>query len=174
MMELSPLIHPRSSPVVLAIAREMMHIQQSETPDGAPAVPYLVFLVRPDGIRLYYQARSRLEPLGIAFGYELVEQDLAIDIPNFDDVRTWDGTKPLDIAGGDSKPRGGWPARRQELGGRRTTIVAGRVHRTGHLAALGRLAAETRLRSAMARPGPRRRIGRRHGGRVRLIRRWIG
>src|SRR6185312_10845282 len=105
MMELSPLIHPRSSPVVLAIAREMMHIQRAETPDGAPAVPYLVFLVRPDGIRLYYQARSRLEPLGIAFGYELVEQDLAIDIPNFDDVRTWDGTKPLDIAGGDSKPR---------------------------------------------------------------------
>ncbi len=46
-LELSPLIHPRSSPLVLAIAREMLHIQQSQTPDGAPAVPYLVFMVRP-------------------------------------------------------------------------------------------------------------------------------
>ena len=45
LLELSPLIHPRSSPVVIAIAREMLHIQRSETPDGAPAVPYLVFLV---------------------------------------------------------------------------------------------------------------------------------
>ena len=51
LLDLSPLIHPRSSPVILAIAREMLHIQQAETPDGAPAVPYLVFLVRPDGIR---------------------------------------------------------------------------------------------------------------------------
>ena len=39
MMELSPLIHPRSSPVVLAIAREMMHIQQSETPGRRPGHP---------------------------------------------------------------------------------------------------------------------------------------
>jgi hypothetical protein len=112
MMELSPLIHPRSSPVVHAIAKEMLQIQGAETPDGAPAVPYLVFLVRPDGIRPYYQARARLEPLGIAFGYELIEQDLAVDIPDFNDVRTWDGTVPLDmpeIAGGDSKTRQSWP-----------------------------------------------------------------
>src|SRR5262249_1044106 len=107
------LIHPRSSPVIQAIAREMLHIAQSETPDGAPAVPYLVFLVRPDGVRPYYEARSRLEPLGIAFGYELIEQDLAVDIPNFDDLTTWAGSVPLesparpaapvdDLAGNDS------------------------------------------------------------------------
>ena len=133
MMELSPLIHPRSSPVVLAIAREMMHIQQAETPDGAPAVPYLVFLVRPDGIRPYYQARARLEPLGIAFGYELVEQDLAVDIPNFDDVRTWDGTKPLDIARAATRSLAAAGPPRQEL---LPAMIRGKSDQwTGHLAA---------------------------------------
>jgi hypothetical protein len=112
MLELSPLINPRSSPVILAIAREMLHIQQSETPDGAPAVPYLVFLVRPDGIRPYYQARGRLESLGVAFGYELIEQDLVVDVPNFDDVKTWDGSVPLDLpelANNDANASRGWP-----------------------------------------------------------------
>ncbi len=108
LVDLSPLIHPKASPIILAIARELLHIQQSETPDGAPAVPYLVFLIRPDGIRAYYQARGRLEPLGIAFGYELIEQNLLVDIPNLDDVRTWDGTVPLEIA--ESKPPAHWPS----------------------------------------------------------------
>ncbi len=112
MLELSPLINPRSSPVILAIAREMLHIQQSETPDGSPAVPYLVFLVRPDGIRPYYQARGRLESLGVAFGYELIEQELVVDVPNFDDVKTWDGSVPLDLpelANNDANASRGWP-----------------------------------------------------------------
>ena len=96
-MDLSPLINPRLSPLVRAIAHEMLHIQASDTPDGAAAVPYLVFLVRPSGIRPYYEARSCLEPLGIAFGYELIEQDLAVDIPDFDNLATWDGSVPLDL-----------------------------------------------------------------------------
>ena len=97
MLELSPYLHPRSSPFIRAIAHELLHIQSSDTPDGAPVVPYLVFLVRPDGIRPYYEARSRLEPLGIAFGYELIEQDLAVDIPDFDNLTTWDGSVPLEM-----------------------------------------------------------------------------
>ena len=96
-MDLSPLINPRLSPLVRAIAHEMLHIQASDTPDGAAAVPYLVFLVRPSGIRPYYEARSCLEPLGIAFGYELIEQDLVVDIPDFDNLATWDGSVPLDL-----------------------------------------------------------------------------
>jgi hypothetical protein len=116
MLDLSPLIHPRSSPVVLAIAREMLHIERADTPDGAPAVPYLVFLVRPNGIRPYYEARARLEPLGIAFGYELIEQDLVVEIPDFDDLTTWDGTVPLDepaVAATAGKTRSGWPSTTQ-------------------------------------------------------------
>ena len=96
-MELSPLVNPRSSPLVRAVARELLHVQAADTPDGAPAVPYLVFLVRPSGIRQYYEARTCLEPLGIAFGYELIEQDLVVDIPNFDNLVTWDGSVPLDL-----------------------------------------------------------------------------
>ena len=96
-MELSPLVNPRSSPLVRAIAHEMLHIRAADTPDGAPAVPYLVFLVRPSGIRPYYEARTCLEPLGIAFGYELIEQDLAVEIPDFDNLVTWDGTGTLEM-----------------------------------------------------------------------------
>jgi hypothetical protein len=96
-LELSPLIHRRSSPLVQAIARELIHIRSSDTPDGAPAVPYLVFLVRPDGIRAYYEARTCLESLGIAFGYELIDQDRVVNFPDFDDLTTWDGTIPLEM-----------------------------------------------------------------------------
>ena len=96
LLDLSTMINPRSNPVILAIARELIRVQMSESPDGSPVVPYFVFLVRPDGIRPYYEIRARLEPLGIAFGYELVEQELPIDVPDFDNLTTWDGTVPLD------------------------------------------------------------------------------
>src|SRR5271157_1393730 len=96
MLDLSALVNPRSNPVILAIARELLHVQMSESPDGSPVVPYFVFLIRPDGIRPYYEIRARLEPLGIAFGYELIEQDLKVDVPDFDNLATWDGTIPLD------------------------------------------------------------------------------
>ena len=122
MLDLSSMINPRSSPVILAIARELLRVQMSESPDGAPIVPYFVFLVRPDGIRPYYEARARLEPLGIAFGYELIEQDLKVDVPDFDNVATWDGTIPLEEpllsspggsgAGPDSGDGLAWPAPR--------------------------------------------------------------
>ncbi|HWT81987.1 MAG TPA: hypothetical protein VN648_24635, partial [Candidatus Methylomirabilis sp.] len=42
MLDLSALINPRSNPVILAIARELLHVQMSESPDGAPVVPYFV------------------------------------------------------------------------------------------------------------------------------------
>ena len=96
MLDLSAMINPRSNPVILAIARELLHMQMSESPDGSPVVPYFVFLVRPDGIRPYYEIRARLEPLGIAFGYELIDQDLKVDVPDFDNLATWDGTIPLE------------------------------------------------------------------------------
>ena len=187
MMELSPLIHPRSSPVVLAIAREMMHIQQSETPDGAPAVPYLVFLVRPDGIRPYYQARARLESLGIAFGYELVEQELAVEIPDFNDVKTWDGSVPLEmpgLAGGDAKTRPGWPATTDPPGGDRSgdsfDLAGRRPHGEERFLHDRRLAAhagrgwESRHRTPRARPGPGRRVARQPKRRIGFVRRRHG
>ena len=129
MLDLSSPINPRSNPVILAIARELLHVQMSESPDGSPVVPYFVFLVRPDGIRPYYEIRARLEPLGIAFGYELIDQDLKVDVPDFDNLATWDGTIPLEEplmpapAGGNNGADDGlaWPSAgtgsRERLGG---------------------------------------------------------
>ncbi len=129
MLDLSSMINPRSSPVILAIARELLHMQMSESPDGSPVVPYFVFLVRPDGIRAYYEIRARLEPVGIAFGYELIDQDLKVDVPDFDNLATWDGTIPLEEplmpapAGGNNGADDGlaWPSAgtgsRERLGG---------------------------------------------------------
>ena len=129
MLDLSSMINPRSSPVILAMARELLRVQMSESPDGSPVVPYFVFLVRPDGIRPYYEIRARLEPLGIAFGYELIDQDLKVDVPDFDNLATWDGTIPLEEplmpapAGGNNGADDGlaWPSAgtgsRERLGG---------------------------------------------------------
>ncbi|MEJ7637118.1 MAG: hypothetical protein WKF75_03785 [Singulisphaera sp.] len=85
LLELSPLFGSRSNPLISAVARELVRSQAKLSPDGTSAVPYIYFVVRPDGIRPYYEARSRLEPLGIAFGYELVEQDWKIEYPASDD-----------------------------------------------------------------------------------------
>ena len=128
MLDLSGLINPRSSPVIVSIARELLKIQGSASPDGAPVAPYFVFLVRPDGVRPYYEARARLEPLGIAFGYELIDQDLKVDVPDFDNLATWDGSTPLDVppsnlaafgSGSGSGTGTGTGARAIRIGGRR-------------------------------------------------------
>ena len=81
-----------TNPFVAAIAREAMRVQRQDSPDGAPVVPYIFFLVRPDGIRSYYEARGRLEPLGVTFGYELADSEWDIEFPDLDDVSTWDGS----------------------------------------------------------------------------------
>ena len=135
MLDLSSMINPRSSPVILAMARELLRVQMSESPDGSPVVPYFVFLVRPDGIRAYYEIRARLEPLGIAFGYELIDQDLKVDVPDFDNLATWDGTIPLEEplmpapAGGNNGADDGlaWPSAgsgsRERLDGARNELA---------------------------------------------------
>ena len=85
---------PSSNPFVATVAREAIRIQGEASPDGQAVVPYIFFIVRPDGIRPYYEARGRLEPLGITFGYELADQDWDIDFPDLDDTSTWDGSAP--------------------------------------------------------------------------------
>jgi hypothetical protein len=51
--------------------------------------PYILFVVRPDGIRSFYEARSRVEELGMPYGYELVTQDEAIEYPAVNDPTIW-------------------------------------------------------------------------------------
>src|SRR5262249_41646108 len=116
MLDLSPLLGLRASPFVAAVARELLLIQRATSPHRAPIGPYIYFIVRPHGLRPYYEARARLEPLGIAFGYELVDQDWQIAFPDLD---TWDNSGPAV-----SKPRapgagGGefvWPSERPGSG----------------------------------------------------------
>ena len=95
LLDLSAVLGARQSPLVAAVVHEVVRAQAKATPDGAPAVPYVFFIVRPDGIRPYYEARARLEPLGIAFGYELVEQNMELDYPDLDNLDEWDGSAPL-------------------------------------------------------------------------------
>ncbi len=95
MIDLSGSMGMRSSPLVVALVRELMRAQGKSAPDGSPAIPYIFFVVRPDGIRPYYESRARLEPLGIAFGYELVPQDMEIEFPDLDNPSEWDGSAPI-------------------------------------------------------------------------------
>lgn len=94
LLELASGFGPSSNPFVAAVAREAVRIRRQESPDGAPVVPYIFFLVRPDGVRPYYEARGRLEPLGITFGYELADQDWEVDFPDLNETAAWDGSAP--------------------------------------------------------------------------------
>ena len=79
--ELGPIPNARAISLVYEVRKKAAELQDEISPDGAPGVPYILFVVRPDGIRHYYQARTLLESTRIAFGYELVGQDWVIDVP---------------------------------------------------------------------------------------------
>jgi hypothetical protein len=105
LLDLSMILGPRSAPLVAAVAREVVRAQAQESPDGAPVVPYIFFVIRPDGIKPYYSARAQLEPLGIAFGYELVDQNMEIDYPDLDNLEEWDSpVSPRSVPGRPGNP----------------------------------------------------------------------
>lgn len=88
----------RSSRMAAAVRRAAEQAAGKRSADGGPMVPYLLFLIRPDGIRSYYEARAALESLGIAFGYELVDADWEIEVP--EGSRGGSGEAGLAEAGG--------------------------------------------------------------------------
>ena len=47
--------------------------------DKEPDSPYVLFLVRPNGIASYYQAQAAMKELNMDFGYEFVEADWVFD-----------------------------------------------------------------------------------------------
>jgi len=61
------------------------------TPDGNAPTVYVLFVVRPSGIKAYYEARARLQAQGVAFGYELVGENTQIDYPDLGDLTEWPG-----------------------------------------------------------------------------------
>lgn len=82
------------NPLSTAVARAVVNVQGSRTPDGRPSVPYIVFIIRPNGIPAYYAARARLQQIPIAFGYELVDQDVEVDFPDPANPTDWDDGPP--------------------------------------------------------------------------------
>lgn len=71
----------RSHPLPALVLRKQREAERVVSSDGTPTVAYVLFLVRPDGVRAYYDARALLESLDLAFGYELIGQDWRIDVP---------------------------------------------------------------------------------------------
>ena len=52
--------------------------------DSPARKPYLLMLVRPNGIASYYRALAALHGLGVDFGYEFIEADWVLDFPQDD------------------------------------------------------------------------------------------
>jgi hypothetical protein len=121
LLDMSVGFGPASNPFVATVAREAIRIQGNVSPDGQQVVPYIFFLIRPDGIRAYYEARGRLEPLGITFGYELADQDWEVEFPDLNDMKTWDGSGPSRPEGEDplaqlrKSPAAGSPAEDEDF-----------------------------------------------------------
>ena len=105
LLELSP-IRGSAGAFAAVIVRVASLLQIEGAPDGTPVEPYVLFVVRPDGIRPFYEARGVLDMLDIPYGYELVEQDLEVEFPSWDDPTIWGALSaptpaPSTIAGGD-------------------------------------------------------------------------
>lgn len=50
-------------------------------PSPATRHPYVLFLVRPDGIENYYRAQAALKGFDLDFGYEFIDADWVLDVP---------------------------------------------------------------------------------------------
>jgi hypothetical protein len=83
--------------------------KKSQEPDpGPPRGPYVLFLIRPDGITTYYHALACLRGFQLDFGYEMVDPSWVLD---FSGVTTLP-TSPVDKAPRTSRPDRPQPAQR--------------------------------------------------------------
>src|SRR5262249_12115535 len=57
--------------------------------------PYVLFLVRPEGIHAYYEAQRALDKLEVDFGYEFVEPDWTFDFEENFEMQPWRKESPL-------------------------------------------------------------------------------
>jgi len=68
-----------------AILQEVEHRINRQASSGAELskteTPYLLLLVRPNGIKTYYRTLAALRNLQVDFGYEFVESDWILDFP---------------------------------------------------------------------------------------------
>jgi hypothetical protein len=73
---------------LLAGARTLIQFWSRRKRSGGPnePEPYVLLLVRPSGCLTYYIARKSLTSLGALWGYELIEEDWKLSIPQADPV----------------------------------------------------------------------------------------
>jgi hypothetical protein len=76
--------------------------RQLPSAQAAAFTPYLMLLVRPDGVLSYYHLRESLRGLKIDFGYEFIDKDWVLDFPADDAApvpQSWVTTaKPADTS----------------------------------------------------------------------------
>jgi hypothetical protein len=71
-----------SSEVQAEVERRLLRQkQQLPSAQAAAYTPYLMLLVRPDGVLSYYHLRESLRGLKIEFGYEFIDKDWVLDFP---------------------------------------------------------------------------------------------
>src|SRR5262249_7999340 len=106
--------------VLRRVARQKEIIQTSG--DTADPVPYLMLLVRPDGVPAYYQFQSALRGMEVRFGYEFIDADWILDFPA---EGTPAGTQPWMTAANSDKgqPKGPTGAGPRGIVGLRTAGV---------------------------------------------------
>jgi hypothetical protein len=103
-------------------------IAQRNAADASAGTPYLLMLVRPDGIETYYHTLTYLSGLKIDFGYEFIESDWVLDFPEKEDgaPQPWMTAQWRPPAIGPATPPGPLPRPVPSLGGNGRWIAGSR------------------------------------------------
>jgi len=80
-LEIDPVAHPRRALDEIDRRADEQNKRLKAMGLQATQRPYLMLLVRPDGIGAYYRFQVLTKPYDIDFGYELVDADWVLDIP---------------------------------------------------------------------------------------------
>jgi hypothetical protein len=96
-----------SGSAVLQEVERRVNRQPSTNSESTPKdAPYLLLLVRPDGIVTYYRALAALRNLKIDFGYEFVEADWVLDFSQDQKAtQSWMVDGPAPSVNGEGQPR---------------------------------------------------------------------
>jgi Chromosome segregation ATPases len=93
------------SAILAEVDRRIRRQQSADGDTTEKQTPYLLLLVRPDGIMTYYRTLQSLRGLQLDFGYEFVEPDWVLSFPENESAA---GTQPwiaADSPGDDSPSR---------------------------------------------------------------------
>jgi hypothetical protein len=109
-LEVDPVAHPRRALDEIDRRADGQNTRLKAMGLQATQRPYLMLLVRPDGIGAYYRFQVLTKPYDIDFGYELVDADWVLDIPA-------EVEQQVSAASGDNRPRNGFPGGRIQVNG---------------------------------------------------------